>query len=195
MSINELRSLAATLKLDSKGSRDNIFDTIVGYYDRYGWTSAASEQKSVTSHAVHTSGLSPAGESSEEESQPRSGDPIREATRYELRAPTPVFGATTAQNMANVSAVPDMQLIVDAVMQAMQQMNPQSTANQSRAMYADDAQRSERHNGGSLPIWQSVKCAEKLIPTFSGKDEENVIRWLERITNIDSVTMFCYLPR
>lgn len=186
MTINELSSLAATLKLDSKGSRDNIFDTIVSYYDRSGWPSAAPGQTSGTSPtgAVHTSGLSPAGDSSEGESPPCSNDPMREAVRYGSRVPTSVSGAATARD-----TMPDMQLIVDAVMQAMQRVNQQSISNQSRAD-ASETQRSERNSGSSLPVWQSVKCAEKLIPIFSGKDEESVVKWLERITNIAQTYRF-----
>lgn len=43
---------------------------------------------------------------------------------------------------------------------------------------------------GSSVVWQHINCAEKLIPTFSRKEEENVVKWLERITNVARVYRF-----
>lgn len=37
--------------------------------------------------------------------------------------------------------------------------------------------------------WQQIKFATKLIPTFPGKDEENIVKWLKRINC--AARMFC----
>lgn len=186
LTINELRTLAATLKLDSRGSRENILGTVIAHYNVCGWPSAAPEPTGGPSPAVavHPSGLSPAGGSSEGESQPYMSDPSGETTRYESRIPTPVSGSSNMQNAANIVSIPDTQLIVETVMQALQRLNPQLNASNQIRVDAGGTRRSEGNNGGSPPVWQNVKCAEKLIPHFSGKDEENVVKWLDRIAGI-----------
>lgn len=32
--------------------------------------------------------------------------------------------------------------------------------------------------------WNQIKFTSKLIPTFAGKENENIVSWLERITSI-----------
>ncbi|XP_071571820.1 uncharacterized protein [Temnothorax nylanderi] len=69
---------------------------------------------------------------------------------------------------------------------------------QAVVLVMEERQRVRSGSGGSLPAtgsvtsgievdtsnvnWQQIKFATKLIPTFAGKDDENVIRWLERIS-------------
>lgn len=41
--------------------------------------------------------------------------------------------------------------------------------------------------GGSSQNWQQIKFVTKLIPPFAGRDEDNVVRWLERIGSVARV--------
>lgn len=88
-------------------------------------------------------------------------------------------------NTANPSrTIPDIQYIIDAVVQALRQTPLQPlpvTADISHRSFNSIPAPSENDHGSPI-VWQRVKCAEKLIP-FSGK-EENVTKWFERIEHI-----------
>lgn len=80
-----------------------------------------------------------------------------------------------------------MNEIVQTVVQILQERQ-QSTSSViiERSPHFNEGRGSEQ----SPNNWQQVKCAGKLIPSFAGGDEENVVRWLERISGIARMYQF-----
>lgn len=88
----------------------------------------------------------------------------------------------TTGNTLAMSPTTNIQQIVDAVVQVLQRTSPSTLV--ARANDIDSSPSGRSSGDGAAHVWQSVKCAEKLIPPFAGKEEENVLRWLERVTSI-----------
>lgn len=172
LSINQLRTLAAQLKINTKGSRNEILDRIIDFYSKNGWPT-----QSEMDH------LKDSGAQSEE-----NVDPLLEVPPMERPVPltfnmNPTSNNATGQASGESRAITgiNVQEIVRAVVQEIEVRQRNSRGESPRDMRNGSAISSE---GSTNNNWNQIKFATKLIPTFSGKTEENVVRWLERIAAV-----------
>lgn len=201
LTINQLRSLASCLNISTKGKRWEILDRAIDYYNKNGWpttpimdmikgdaSSQSQEQSSAPivmgSRAVDTLTIAGSGAAGESIDRPERHAPDN----------TLVISGEAAEGLVERprgNAAVNIQEIVQAVVQIMEER--QRTGSGNSAMTSPPGQREEspsnRDRSTTSNSWQQIKFAAKLIPPFSGKEEENVVRWLERISSVARMYM------
>lgn len=180
LNIEGLREVARQFDVDIRGSRNALFDRLSDHFEKYGWP----EQITLAG---------PSG--SEERHGPSetlaSGDTGRDGRAITLNpsayADPPLNeGQQTAQPCEQSPSAINIQEIVQAVVQVMEsrrinQTEPNGENGQlSRTMSgaSNGAQSTASHS------WNQIKFTAKLIPIFAGKDDENVVKWVERCTSV-----------
>lgn len=78
----------------------------------------------------------------------------------------------------------NMQEIVDAVVRALQDRPCMEQRRIDTVTSRPDTQATMETHSGSNYNWGQIKFMSKLIPPFAGKEEENVTKWIERISSI-----------
>lgn len=85
----------------------------------------------------------------------------------------------------------DIQEIVKAVMQVLEERQRMTSdvtmaTQASREQWEGPLGRSTANAdvNADSQNWHQIKFATKLIPVFEGKKEENVVKWLERISSV-----------
>lgn len=160
--INRRRSARGCGPLWLRGSstRAALFDRLVDYVDRMGWP----EQIIAVSKSVPD----------DQNLADRDNVVDRGTTSRE----GPVDHLTRTLNM---------QEIVDAVVRALQDRPCMEQRRIDTATSRPDTQATnssmETHSGSNYN-WGQIKFMSKLIPPFAGKEEENVTKWIERISSM-----------
>ncbi|XP_011690850.1 PREDICTED: uncharacterized protein LOC105451855 [Wasmannia auropunctata] len=177
LNIDGLREVARQHGLDIHGARAVLFDRITDHFERQGWPETISILPSITEDRQVV----------EQEAQAVQ-EVVANAGAGEQppRGQTAEAGRLSGRGISVENAF-DLQDIVRAVVQALNvaQGQPVSVApdwpsSEARPMTSpsSDSQSSGFHN------WNQIKFASKLIPSFAGKEDENIIPWLERIASI-----------
>ncbi|XP_011694049.1 PREDICTED: uncharacterized protein LOC105453626 [Wasmannia auropunctata] len=177
LNIDGLREVARQHGLDIHGARAVLFDRITDHFERQGWPETISILPPVTEDRQVV----------EQEAQAVQ-EVVANANAGELapRVQTAEAGRHSGRGISAENAF-DLQDIVRAVIQALnvaqgQQVSaaPDWSSSEARPMTSpsSDSQSSGVHN------WNQIKFASKLIPSFTGKEDENIISWLERIASI-----------
>lgn len=164
LSINQLRTLASQLNLGVKGARPVILDRILDFYDRNGWPGQFSMEQlnSGDESEVNDGAEGPKTEGHSSRWQPTTAK--REGS----------FGV---QNI-------NMQEVVQAVVQVMEERQRVLSGPGAPPPIPRGGSAASTEPSTSANNWHQIKFATKLIPTFAGKEEENVVRWLERIAGV-----------
>ncbi|CAL1672713.1 unnamed protein product, partial [Lasius platythorax] len=194
--INQLGSLASCLNISTKGKRWEIIDRAIDYYNKYGWpttpimdhitgesSSQSQEQSSAPiatrSRAMDTLTIAGSGAARE---------PIERPDRNAQDNTLVVTGEAAEGHVERprVNAALNIQEIVQAVVQIMEERQRTSSGNSANTSPPGQRGESPANSDRSTTSnsWQQIKFATKLIPPFSGKEEENVVRWLERISSV-----------
>jgi len=183
-SINELRALASRLGFDTRGARATILDLIINHYECTGWPEKFQKQSSSHGHQNpadnNQSTLLLRGETQEL---------TKSLTHVTPQTTDLLLGARIMENSDNVGFATNFQYIIESVVQALQWTSA-STSTDLPRQNSSHLREPLRNGNGSFIMWQQVKCAEKLISIFSGKEGENVVRWLQRIVNIARTYQF-----
>ncbi|XP_071653044.1 uncharacterized protein, partial [Temnothorax longispinosus] len=189
LTINQLRSLASRLKLGTKGSRAAIITRIIDFYTENGWP------KNMAQFSGRSGDVGRNLKETENENEQQKGaghsDMSGSVGREDLNPQHIVNGipAVGNGNGQGVNFALNMQEIVQAVVQVMeerQRMRDGSAGSFSTTRSVSSCIEVDTANVN----WQQIKFATKLIPTFAGKDDENVIRWLERISCVARMYKF-----
>ncbi|XP_076385878.1 uncharacterized protein LOC143264115 [Megachile rotundata] len=159
LNIEGLRELARRHGLDSRGTRAVLFDRLSDNFERTGWP----DQFMVTGP---------------------SGSEDRASTEDSSVVQAEGTGATSG-DIGN----PNIQEIVQAVLQALESnsgIRPrgESIREPDRQISGPPPSPSNGSQASALQNWHQVKFSSKLIPSFTGQEEENVVLWLERIVSI-----------
>lgn len=185
LSINELRAMAAQLKINSKSGRADILLGLLNYYDQHGWPNKEAVTDMAGGSITEVSGNT--------EAQGSMGAEIGNAV-LNFAEPTASVARPIGSASRNLTAGINMQEIVQAVVQILstkQHPSPISGATASYGSNVGELQASP-YTANNIPPtnWHQVKCAGKLIPSFAGKEEENVVKWLDRISHIARMYQF-----
>lgn len=158
LQINQLRSLASRLSLSTSGTRAIILERIVNFYESQG-----KVNPSEMDHATggYNSGGTGANVPPQETPPPRS-------------APTQI-GQNTALNIDD---------IVRAVVQVMDAREQSRREERRLPPLERGSSATNSESSSSANKWSQIKFATKMIPIFSGKDEENIQKWIERIASV-----------
>lgn len=185
LTINQLRTLAAQFNIATRGSRSVILERVIEHLESEGCPKdidmdvivneprnedeavhVGAELSLVAMRAMPENSYMTAGQSSARQQSQNVGD----------------VAVETMRNESNNAAI-NVQEIVQAVVQVMDER--QRTNNHvgfsSRNYGNASPSSSDLTNSTS---WHQIKFATKLIPFFSGKEEENVVKWLERVAGI-----------
>lgn len=173
--INQLRSLAARLKLTTKGTRAAIILRITEHYEKYGWPEDVEMERGTEAGSERGENHASLLEIREEETRRpgTSGASYANARAY-------IAGPKGDESTRNVSSQINVQEIVQAVVQVLEKRQRSSDGTRGSPAVTGDTGSTVEINTSAIN-WQQLKFATKLIPVFSGKDEENVVKWLERI--------------
>lgn len=190
LSINELRELAGQYKVDTKGSRVNILERLLNHFERAGWSEqvALSNDKGTSENMpVAMRGQITSEEELNSISGPNPSATSEPATMIRRAEDT----IERSRDNGTVTGL-DINDIVQFVVQVLQgrQRDTSSAAAIERPRASGIHVPLREVNQGSSQNWQQVKCAGKLLPPFSGKDEVNVTRWLERVASIACMYQF-----
>lgn len=179
---SELRDLAIYYKVDTKGSQPALFDRLFVHFEREGWPEPWPPRRNSQTASENITSAS-RGRSGEESGKSRAG-------RLPLFAGVMPQGAGLASN-DNPAGI-NIDEIVQSVVRVLQgrQRSPSSAAMSQSPRVDEELMEATGENRYPSNNWQQVKCAGKLIPSFSGKDEENVVRWIERIASISRMYQF-----
>lgn len=181
--INELRELASIYKIDTKGSRPSLFDRILQHFGIHGWPEnwPLSKTNKETTESGTATAAGPSGV--ELNTASGSGTPLHPETTSQ--------GTETVSNgaVANIDVNEIIQSVVRILSERQNSSRSPATTNSARAI---ESPISPTHTDQSMTNgnWHQVKCASKLLPTFAGKDDENVVRWLDRISSVARMYQF-----
>ncbi|RLU21486.1 hypothetical protein DMN91_005859 [Ooceraea biroi] len=204
LTINQLRTLAAKLNLSTKGARPVILDRIIDYYSRNEGPSE-SDMEQLTGE---TGSERSEGTDLLEGVQITAGPSQSSRNIAQSATGERPFGLSSAQlgdgiphrqeDRSGTNTAFNVQDIVQAVVQVMEQRQrtidgARVMSQGARVMSQGARVVSQGARGGSTASadsnvsaqsWQQIKFATKLIPFFAGKEEENVVIWLERISGV-----------
>lgn len=154
LTVDGLRDIARSRGLDPTGTRAVLMERMVDVFEREGWP------EQICAYAGESASLTGAGTC------------------------RPASGVSDVQNTSLINAE-NLQEIIGRAIQAYEETR-------ARRGQAGTVIGVERPPGSasSTPVsqvsqnWQQIKFATKLIPPFAGRDEENVVQWLERISSV-----------
>lgn len=178
--IEGLRQLAHQNKLDANGTRSALTDRIIDHFDRIGWP----EPMRLMSSAI--------------ESQPVMTEEQSRATPTNvnmpnLNAPMEAADEGCLPNILERNPPPSstgyvniLQDLVRAIIQTHEEtrqarpilgMNTPQQASVASAAGSDTST-------NTFQNWNQIKFTSRMIPPFSGREEENIVKWLERVANV-----------
>ncbi|XP_054015862.1 uncharacterized protein LOC128896516 [Hylaeus anthracinus] len=161
--ITDLRSLADSLNLGAKGSRSSVLDRVVSYYERKG------ELIDMSTDA--TAGVSESGGQSVSNANALFIPENAAGSTFQVRG-----GASDLiTNDYNVNE------IVRSVVRVLSERQRSTSTEPVLGNLSPNSAQNREVERNPTSTWHHVKYAGKLIPPFSGKEEECVLRWLERI--------------
>ncbi|XP_039303958.1 uncharacterized protein LOC120357509 [Solenopsis invicta] len=180
LNIEGLKDIARQLELDTCGTRAVLMKRLTDYYESHGWPeqitvagpNAADEKETEDTNSVIP----------DDPPMSAGSQPILVEDRAYFR---PGEGAARFNDRAENSAF-NTQEIAQAVAQILQsnyerrQLSGLSSDPFSRTVSGEGAEQ----RPFSSHDWGRIKFAAKLIPTFSGKDDGVVERWIERCASI-----------
>jgi len=194
LTVAGLKSVAAQQKLETRGVRTELLDRLADHFERRGWPArplGEAEMSEETMEIATTEAVE--GQTNRNILNQSDAEPILEC------APP---GAEGGRRLA-LDAV-QMQAVVQAVLRALElREGPvqggaqpiaracESVRGQENVSLADQnlnlatVSTSSRHAVANN--WSQIKYITKLIPSFSGKDEENILNWLDRVTYVARV--------
>jgi len=172
--VEGLREVARQNDLEIRGDRAALFDRITDFFERTGWP----EGVDVISH--HSGEPSAMAEI-----------PLRES-QFNDRVCGAPEGTRAGGSAALLSSMrerlhpEDLQQLMRTVTQAFEDFAPRTRpeARGTPPMNGLAASCSAENASVSGQNWSQIKFTTKLIPAFAGRDDENVIQWIERIGSI-----------
>jgi len=194
LTVAGLKNVAAQQKLETRGVRAELLDRLADHFERRGWPARSLgevEMSEETMEIATTEAVE--GQTNRNILNRSDAEPILEC------APP---GAEGGRRLA-LDAV-QMQTVVQAVLRALEvREGPVQGGAQPRARASESVREQENmllaeqnsnlatvSTGSSQAVannWSQIKYITKLIPPFSGKDEENILNWLDRVTYVARV--------
>jgi len=170
LNLDGLRELARQHELDIRGTRAQVFDRLADHFERSGWP----EQIGLAGPNVMEGGILISEDAG-------AGANIQDR---ELEAQH----ADRNVRRQNSERAINVQEIVQAVVQALEASRFQSGEVRGDPERARRPRTPSSSGNGSQPItannWNQIKFTSKLIPEFAGKEDQNVVTWLERCVSI-----------
>ena len=160
LNVEGLRELGRQHNLDTKGARSVLFDRLTDHFERSGWP----EQITVTGPSI----------------------PVDQTTEEDARNQ----GTIASQLGGQESAADDMgaaniQVIVQAVLRALESNQTMSIRRETTGqIIGSSPSPSGSSQTSALHNWGQIKFTSKLIPPFSGMEEDDIKTWLGRIGSI-----------
>lgn len=187
LTVEGLRNLARQANINLLGTRTQLIDNLMDYYESNGWPNQAR----VSDREI--------GEV--RDGMPRELVPLEQNLAGSSAAAGTVDNAGGSQHVNSLNdgrenaAVPNnlvMQDVVRAVIEALESRsrNEHPAVNQEHQRYTpnDSTPRSRSEVRPNIHInWNEIKFITKLIPSFTGKDEESVERWIQRISSVGRI--------
>nr|XP_012147359.1 PREDICTED: uncharacterized protein LOC105663389 [Megachile rotundata] len=176
LNIEGLRELARQQILDIRGVRAVLFERLIDHFEAIGWP-----EQIIIPGPSETESQS----ATEGNTLPLQKD-LRTHGNVNIRSDdtgTSRYGQKNTR--IDNSRVPNLQEIVQTVLQALGPASMQPSNQQ--IMNAASPSPSAGSQSSALQNWNQVKFTVKLIPPFSGQEEDKVITWLERIGNIGRI--------
>lgn len=186
LSINNLRALASRLNLSTSGSRARILDRVVDFYERHNIT-GLNQMESRASGSQSDNG---------ERAEPEFEVLLPNIPSQRIQGEANLMGernpsvtqynrpGSIENNAAPSQSFPGIQEIVRAVVQVLNENQHTPLRTEGPSQLTREASAGSANLSANSNNWHQIKFATKLIPTFAGKEEENVVKWLERITSV-----------
>lgn len=177
LNVEGLREVARQQNLDIRGSRAALLNRLTEYFEKNGWPENiinagpnTEDRYRTEEEAPHPQG--PIGGASNNTDRPFStGSQSTDHLRNPGRNP-PTRGGFN----------PSVQEIVQAVLQALdtnRAQQPQANTHAPRQMLGQSPSPSTDSQANGFQNWNQIKFATKLIPSFAGKEDENVVAWID----------------
>lgn len=171
LNVYGLQEVARQQTLDIRGTRAVLLDRLIDHFERNGWPDQLQIAGPSTAEGEIFAPV--------EASQPTAEEVADLVVPLIADKPVP-------ERQAAVS-FPNMQDIVQAVVRAMESGQARLERSNPPSPRRDPGISPAMSSGPQSSVlrnWNQIKFTSKLIPTFAGKEEENVVTWLERIGSI-----------
>lgn len=174
LTLDGLRDLARSLSLETSGVKAVLMERISMHYDRVGWpeginirppeSNGAITPVSITDQpSLDRDQLNLAGSSRQD--QPRNSRDVSRDTMYPS----------------------NLQEIIRCAIQSYKESRrtrPNTNSKLPRQLSGSSVSASCNTAVSSVYDWKQIKFAKNTIPAFSGKDDENIRRWIDRVAAV-----------
>lgn len=195
LTVEGLRDLARQVNIEARGNREQLVDRLMDHFESSGWPEHV--RISGRTNSEESTGGDPRTLTVQADRINVAGSDVATTSNY------PGNNVSDGPQRANVlnqdvTHGPDlnisstnMQDLLRAFLQILEERSTSSlpAANLERlnmpAGLSPRSITSERASGYNN--WNEINFISKLIPVFSGKDDENVERWIQRVVSIGQV--------
>lgn len=177
LTVEGLRKVAGRQGVDIRGTKPTLLVRLTDHFERIGWpekiiitSSEDGNQNMMRSESL----LNIAQASTANRNEGREIAIEHEEIERNISTPNVIPGGVNIQQ------------IVNAVVQVLQSQQVSRVNTEMISGSSTQAPRTRNADSGQnlTNNWNQVKFTAKLIPVFSGKEDENIITWLDRIVNV-----------
>lgn len=177
LTVEGLKELAKQQGIESRGTKSVLLGRLTNHFESVGWpTNIVPPEDGASTSA----GVIVQDRNRMEPFETRIED--AGMARPSNNASSDTEGVTTGQRRTPSPA--DIQHIVDAVVRVLEERQDNRQRSERRSLERDGFARNTETRQAPINNWNQIKFTSRLIPTFSAKEHENVVTWLNRISSV-----------